>query len=156
MTVAPSQPKLAIEARDLALRFGSFVALNGVSLELPQGVRHAVIGPNGAGKTTLVNVLTGALRPSAGSVLLADRDVTALEQHKRARAGLCRTFQITQLFRGLSVLENVLIPILARTGLSRNFWRGLRGFDAQIDEAHDLLRMLKLDDVARTTPASLP
>ena len=87
-----------------------------VDLTLERGARQALIGPNGAGKTTLVNLITGVLQPSAGHVLLEGEDITRLSQAKRARRGIARTFQINQLFRGLTVLENVYLAIAERTG----------------------------------------
>ena len=85
-------------------------------LTLARGARRALIGPNGAGKTTLVNLITGVLKPSAGRVLLDGEDITRLSQAARARRGIARTFQINQLFRGLTVLENVCLAIGERTG----------------------------------------
>src|SRR5438552_738147 len=82
-----------------------------IGLSLEPGARRALIGPNGAGKTTLVNLITGALRPSAGTVLLDGEDITHLSQAARARRGIARTFQINQLFRGLTVLENLCLVI---------------------------------------------
>ncbi|MFZ4410933.1 MAG: ATP-binding cassette domain-containing protein, partial [Paracraurococcus sp.] len=84
----------ALATAGLTRDFGGFRAVVEVTIALAQGARHAVIGPNGAGKTTLVNLLTGALRPSAGRVLLGGEDVTGLPQHARVKRGLVRTFQI--------------------------------------------------------------
>ena len=82
---------------------------------MPRGARHALIGPNGAGKTTLVNLITGALRASVGDVLLDGEKITTLSQAGRTRRGIARTFQINQLFRSLTVLENVYLAIGERT-----------------------------------------
>ena len=97
----------ALEIRGLHKSFGALAVTRDVNLALPRGARHALIGPNGAGKTTLVNLITGVLSPSAGSVFLNGEDITSLSQARRIRRGIARTFQINQLFRGLSVLENL-------------------------------------------------
>jgi branched-chain amino acid transport system ATP-binding protein len=94
-----------------------------VSLRLPEGARHALIGPNGAGKTTLVSLLSGVVRPDSGRILLAGRDVTNADAALRVRQGLVRTFQINNLFRGLTVLENVFLAISEHAGASRAYWR---------------------------------
>jgi branched-chain amino acid transport system ATP-binding protein len=91
--------------------FGAVKALQGVDLHLRQGERLGIIGPNGSGKTTLINCITGVLRPDRGEIRLAGRDVTRLPPHRRARLGLARTFQIPQPFTGMTVLENLLVPL---------------------------------------------
>ncbi len=94
--------------------FGGLVAVNDVSASFEKGVITAIIGPNGAGKTTFVNVCTGVFRPDRGEVLLGGRDVTPLPPHEKVARGLGRTFQIKNIFQGLSVRENVRIPLLSR------------------------------------------
>src|SRR5215470_4262914 len=96
----------ALETRGLCKNFGALAVASNIDFRLEAGARHALIGPNGAGKTTFVNLVTGALTPSAGRILLEGADVTALPQARRVKRGLARTFQINALFRGLSVLEN--------------------------------------------------
>ena len=90
-----------LATRSLVKRFGGLAATNDVSLELARGARHALIGPNGAGKTTLINLLTGVLEPTSGTILLDGDDITSLAAHKRVRRGVVRTFQINQLFNAL-------------------------------------------------------
>jgi branched-chain amino acid transport system ATP-binding protein len=138
----------ALRAVGLCKRFGDFQANDGVSLEIAAGARHALIGPNGAGKTTLVNLLTGVYAPSAGDVYLDSERVTALAQHERVQRGLARTFQINQLFGGLSVLESVLIAICQRHGLGGRIFRSLRSLDEPRREAWGLLERLRLADEA--------
>ena len=89
-----------LETIGLEKRFGGIVAAHDVSLSIEKGARHALIGPNGAGKTTVINLLTGVLRPTAGRIILAGNDITALRPHQRVRLGMARTFQINQLFLG--------------------------------------------------------
>ena len=100
-----------LETHDLCKEFGGLVAVEEVSLQVRRGSLHSIIGPNGAGKTTFFNLLTGVLLPSRGSVLLEGEDVTLLAQTRRVKRGIARTFQINQLFRGLTVQENVCIAV---------------------------------------------
>ncbi len=104
----------ALRATGLSRRFGGLVAVADVSLDLRRGEPHAVIGPNGAGKSTLIALLSGALKPDEGSVVLHGTDMTALPDWRRARAGLGRSFQRTQLFPTLSVLENTRLAAQSR------------------------------------------
>ena len=142
----------ALETRGLYKNFGALQVARGIDFRLEREARCALIGPNGAGKTSFVNLLTGVLRPSAGSVLLHGEDITRLSQFERARRGIARTFQINQLFRGLTVLDNVCLAVGERTGACNNLWRaaGARGRlgaaaepagsflwnEVRVDEAH--------------------
>lgn len=114
---------VVLETRDLTKSFGALAVTQQVSLKLEVGARHALIGPNGAGKTTLVNLLTGVLAPSSGSVLLDGGDITGLTQAERVRRGIARTFQITSLFRNLSVLDTVALSVAERAGVGWRMWR---------------------------------
>ena len=119
-----------LEARGLVKRFGGLVATDDLDLSVRRGEIHEVIGPNGAGKTTLIGQLTGELRPDAGSILFDGADVTALAAPARARLGIARSFQITQIFRRFTVLENVMLAVQAREPHAFRFWT-----DARRDEA---------------------
>lgn len=101
----------ALELVDLKKAFGGLVAVAGISLRVDPGERVVIIGPNGAGKTTLFNLVTGDHRPTSGRVRLFGQDVTGWPPYRRAAHGLARTFQITSLFPGLTVAENVLIGV---------------------------------------------
>jgi len=136
--------------------FGALKVTRDVDLTLERGARRALIGPNGAGKTTLVNLITGVLRPSSGKVLLNGEDITALSQAQRARRGIARTFQINQLFRGLTVLENLSLAIGERDGHCNNLWRATGGRRIVIDEALDHLASLRLVDDALKLVRELP
>ena len=105
----------------LTRRFGGVVALNGVSLAVEAGERHAVIGPNGAGKTTLFNLISGELLPSSGQVFLGGRLIAGLAPHKIARQGLTRTFQRNNLLLNLTALENVRLAVQAHTTATRRW-----------------------------------
>jgi branched-chain amino acid transport system ATP-binding protein len=146
----------ALRTANLTKRFGALVAVNDVSIALPQGARHALIGPNGAGKTTLINLLTGLLEPTAGDVFLRDERITHLRQHPRVKRGLTRTFQINTLFPGLTVLESVMLAILQRKGLGARWIRPVARYREELDEARALLATLKLDAHADTRTAELP
>ena len=130
-----------MEARGLSRRFGGLLAVSDLSLALRVGALHAVIGPNGAGKSTLVNLLAGELAPTAGSIWLNGVDVTALDTGRRARAGIGRTFQRTNLMLDLPVLENVRLAAQVRSrGLLRQVDREL----APIGQAREALRRVGL------------
>ena len=146
----------ALATRGLVKRFGGLVAVNDVSLSLPQGARHALIGPNGAGKTTLINLLTGVVAPSQGDVFLGEERITALAPEKRVKRGLARTFQINTLFPGLTVLESVVLAVLERKGLAARWSRPLTAFREELEEARGILASLKLDADAATRTAELP
>jgi len=152
--VALSPPVL--ETRGLHKNFGALQVARGIDFSLERGARHALIGPNGAGKTSFVNLLTGVLRPTAGRVLLHGEDVTRLSQAGRARRGIARTFQINQLFRGLTVLENVCLAVGERTGACNNLWRPAGAGREVIDEALGLLQALRIQDDALRRVSELP
>jgi branched-chain amino acid transport system ATP-binding protein len=104
-----------LNVRGLTKRFGGLVANNAIDLAVPEGSLFAVIGPNGAGKTTFFNMLSGFLRPTAGTVELGGEDITNVRQDKIAAMGLIRTFQLVQMFQGMSVAENVEVGFHLRT-----------------------------------------
>src|SRR3984893_7049510 len=101
----------ALRVTSLQKRFGGVLAVDDVSLDLAEGELHAVIGPNGAGKTTLIHLLSGALKPSAGTIVLDGRDITGLAMHRRVRLGVARSYQITSLFPNFTVLENLALAL---------------------------------------------
>ena len=146
----------ALEIRDLHKSFGALAVTRDVNLVLERGARHALIGPNGAGKTTLVNLITGVLQPSAGQVLLEGEDITRLPQATRTRRGIARTFQINQLFRGLTVLENLYLAVAERDGVCNHLWRPVGVERAVIDEALTHLDALRLADDALKLVRELP
>ena len=107
----------------LCKSFGALTVAADIDFTLEAGARHALIGPNGAGKTTFVNLLTGRLAPSSGSVALGGEDVTQLAQAQRVKRGLGRTFQINTLFGSMSVLDNVALGVAERRGTAGKWWR---------------------------------
>jgi len=137
-----------LDVGDVHVHFGGVRALNGASLQVAAGQITSLIGPNGAGKTTLFNVISGLLRPAAGSVRFQDREIVGLPAHTVARLGVGRTFQDPRVFPNLSALENVLAGI--RQSASENPLRALLGLDgkeraAARDRAHALLRFVDLE-----------
>tara|TARA_A100001037_G_scaffold85131_1_gene77274 strand:- start:1063 stop:1809 length:747 start_codon:yes stop_codon:yes gene_type:complete len=100
-----------LNLENISVNFGGHIAVNEVSLTIDPGTITGLIGPNGAGKTTLFNVISGLLAPSSGRVLFADRDITSLAPHKRARIGIGRTFQRLELFNSLTVIDNLRVSI---------------------------------------------
>jgi ABC-type branched-subunit amino acid transport system ATPase component len=146
----------ALQVEGLNRSFGALRVTRDVNLTLERGARCALIGPNGAGKTTLINLITGVLAPSAGRVLLNGDDITKTSQAERARRGLARTFQINQLFRGLTVVENVAMAISERDGHANNLWRPIGTKSVILDEALDHLDSLRMVDDALKLARELP
>jgi branched-chain amino acid transport system ATP-binding protein len=134
-----AEPVLA--ARGLSRRFGGLAAVDGVSLDLAPGRIHAVIGPNGAGKTTLVNLLSGELRPSAGSVRFEDREIAGMPPARIARLGIARSYQRVNIFAGFSAFENCRLAAQARLG---GGWHVLRPARAGRDLDAQAMRALRL------------
>jgi len=134
----------ALHITGLNKNFGALRVAHDIHFRVDKGARHALIGPNGAGKTTLLNLITGVLPPTSGTICLDGVDITRLSQAKRSRLGLARTFQINQLFQGLTVLENVCLPIAERIGASRSLLRPYGWHCHVLDEAIELLQHLGL------------
>jgi len=145
-----------LRTEGLCKSWGAFAANTDISLTFAPGARHALIGPNGAGKTTFINLLTGALPPSAGRIWLGERDITSLPQHARVKLGMTRTFQINTLFPGLTVLESVVLAVAERTGASRTWSRTVASQAALTDEAMSVLALLRLEHDADTETRQLP
>ena len=138
---------VVLETRGLLKRFGGITPTNDVSIQVEKGARRALIGPNGAGKTTLINLLTGVLEPTAGSIWLDGAEITQLAPHQRVRRGIVRTFQINQLFGALTPLQSLALTVSAQLGISGGWWKPL-GSDPRIAPAcQKLLAQFHLDDV---------
>src|SRR5690606_35988405 len=128
----------ALQARGLVKRYGALLATDNVSLDVAQGEIHALIGPNGAGKSTLIQLLSGGLAPDAGSLHLHGEDVTTWPMHRRVKAGLARSFQITSIFPRLSVEENLLLAIQANATERFGMWRPRSRNLELLGQAHQL------------------
>ena len=144
----------ALELRNVSKLFGALAALSEVTMSVRPGERRAVLGSNGAGKTTLFNCATGDFLPTTGSIRFFGEDMTSFPAHERIRRGLRRTYQISLLFSGLSVLDNVY---LACAGVSRkrfSFIRPRRD-DALMASAENLVHLVHLDDVRDSVVSEL-
>ncbi|APE30091.1 ABC transporter ATP-binding protein [Halomonas aestuarii] len=144
---------LSIEG--LHKRFGALEATRDVSLDLRAGEIHALIGPNGAGKSTLIAQIAGSLRPDAGRIHLAGRDITGLGVAARARLGLGRSFQVSSLAEPLSALRNVMIGAQARAGHSFRFWTPVARDARLVTPARKALERVHLGQRADTPVAAL-
>jgi len=136
--------KAAIETQGLCKSFGALPVASDINFRLESGARHALIGPNGAGKTSFVNLVTGVLAPSAGRILLDGEDITRLSRAARVKRGLVRTFQISALFRRLSLIENVTLAISEREDTAGDLLRPAGRHRRVIEESYALLEALGL------------
>ena len=147
---------IALRTEGLSKQWGALKANSDITLSFPVGARHAIIGPNGAGKTTFINLLTGALAPSSGEILLGEERVTTLPPHQRVKRGMTRTFQVTTLFPGLSVLESVVMAVCEREGRGGIWWKTVARCREEAREAMAILAPLRLQDQANTLTRALP
>jgi len=141
-------PNFILETQDIHHSFGRFKVLQGVSIKIPYKQITALIGPNGAGKTTFYNIISGRYRPTRGKVLFEGKDITQIPAHKRIRIGLSRSFQITNIFSNLMVIENIMVPIAIQMGLSYNFHKRLKRCEELHQRAHEVLKLIGLQDKA--------
>lgn len=151
-----AETEYAFSATGLVKRFGGITAIDDVTLNLRKGARHALIGPNGAGKTTFVNLLTGVLEPTEGTIVLEGNDVTDLPVHQRVKRGMVRTFQINQLFDDLTPLETLALTVSEHQGLGGKLWQLLGSNKAVMDRCDELLEQFKLKDVMNRPTHELP
>ncbi|MDO8457442.1 MAG: ABC transporter ATP-binding protein [Burkholderiaceae bacterium] len=149
-------PDIVLSAQGLIKRFGGITATNNVTLNLRRGARHALIGPNGAGKTTLINLLTGVLEPSEGSIFLEGQEVTQLAPHERVKRGMVRTFQINQLFDTLTPLETLALTVSQQRGLSGKWWQALGSNKSVTQRCEQLLEQFHLTQVLNQKTNVLP
>jgi branched-chain amino acid transport system ATP-binding protein len=145
-----------LETKDLGVKFGSFVANRNINLRVKKNAIHALIGPNGAGKTTFFNALSGRLAPSEGSIGFVGRDITRMPMNRRAHIGIARCFQITNLFQGLTVRENLRV---AAQGMfparALNFWSGREHIQTASEIAEKLIERLGLQQLAHRRVSEL-
>ncbi len=134
-----------LKVTGLVKSFGGLIATNDVNIDVAPDEVHAVIGPNGAGKTTFIAQIAGDLRPDTGTIQFAGSDITRLATPKRARLGLARSFQITSIFRDVTVEDNVAMAVQAHDGHSFRFWREARRDPQLRDPARAVLKQVGLD-----------
>lgn len=134
---AKREPCLVLES--VSMTFGGLNAIQDLSLAVYPGDRKGIIGPNGAGKTTLFNLLTGILLPTRGKIVLFGNEISRWPSHRRAALGMARTFQITNLFPKLTVLENVLLAVQGLRGMKYAMWRFQSAFAEVQSKARALL-----------------
>ena len=140
-----AEAPVILSTEGLSMRFGGLAALNEVSVRVRRGEIRAVIGPNGAGKSTFFNCLTGVLRPTSGRIVFNGEDITGLSPDRVSRKSMARSYQITNILPGATVLENVRIAAQSR----RHGWSLLshyRAFSEVIDRSHAVLRAVGLDE----------
>ncbi len=137
-----SEPILKVVG--LRKQFSGMEVLKGIDLTVMRGERHAIIGPNGAGKTTLFNLITGGLRADGGKIIFDGKDITHAKPHQINRMGVARSFQITNIFPGLTVFENVFAAILSKHGKRMSVLRSVERMKDLKEECEELLRSLGL------------
>lgn len=136
-----------LRVRGLSKSFGGLRVAEGIDFDLPPGARKALIGPNGAGKSTFGNLVTGILSPTEGVIEFDGQNIARLNEAQRVRLGIAKTFQITTLFRHLTVRENIVLPIIERERRGARFWGRATAAD-HADEAQDLLAQFGLEELA--------
>jgi branched-chain amino acid transport system ATP-binding protein len=137
-----------LEIRKLHKAFGRVVTANGIDLKIEKGVLTSIIGPNGAGKSTLINMLSGSLKVDSGEILLDGREITELPIHKRIRLGLCRSFQVVNVFPELTVFDNIQIPVLAVQKRATRLFRSVSREKNVHKEVHQVLERVGLENRA--------
>jgi branched-chain amino acid transport system ATP-binding protein len=147
---------MILRAEGLRKFYGEFCALDGVSLEIGAGEFVSIIGPNGAGKSTLINVLTGVLRPSAGTVRFHDIDITGIGPVRLARLGLARSFQLVQIFPDLTVMETLEAAVVSRLGRGTRLFASLARDRAVKEGALEVAELFRLADKRHTPSRQLP
>lgn len=150
-----------LELKDVTLRFGGVTALHLVSFQVDAGSIHAIIGPNGAGKTSLLNVISGIYRPQQGTISFEGCDITGMKPHLRARLGLARTFQNIALFKGMTVLDNLLLGrhIHEHCGILKGgfyYGPGRREEVAQRRKVEEIIEFLEIQAIRKKMVGTLP
>jgi branched-chain amino acid transport system ATP-binding protein len=144
-----------IETKDLTIRFGGHVAVDHVNAQIFPFTFKSIIGPNGAGKTTFFNMISGQYRPTEGRVFLKGEDITPLSPALRTKLGIGRSFQLTNVFLSLTVLENVRLAIQSQKDIGFNFWKNYLCFSELEDRSYEILKMVLLDSKWNVPASSL-
>lgn len=144
-----------IRSEKLTKAFGGFKAIDSVSLDFNEGQFTAIIGPNGAGKSTYFNLLSGRYRPTSGALYFKDENVSGLPTHEMVKRGVGRSFQITNIFPGITTFENMRIGVLAHTGHCRRFIQPIESFGEVRDLTQHYLELVGLQEVGHEVAGSL-
>ena len=144
-----------LATQGLLKRFGGLTVTDHVALSVHDKEIHALIGPNGAGKSTLVNLLAGSIRPDAGSIRMAGKDVCRLRPHERCRQGLSRSFQLTSIFREFTVRDNLLLAVSASAPAAIDPWFGFRSDSVRNDRAAELADRVGISSLLDQTAGTL-
>ncbi len=137
-----------LETKDLSIGFGGHIAVSEVNFSLEPFMFKSIIGPNGAGKTTFFNLLSGQLKPSKGQVFFKGTEITKLSPSARTKLGIGRSFQITNVFPNLSVLENVRLAVQSQAGVMFNIFKHYRSYSYFEEKAYELLDQVLLTNKA--------
>ncbi|MEM3404706.1 MAG: ABC transporter ATP-binding protein [Nitrososphaerales archaeon] len=145
-----------LECIGLKKYFGDVKAIDDVNLKVKSGEITSILGPNGAGKTTLINLITGWLNPDTGKILFDGFDVTSVPPHDRVKRGICRSFQLVNLYDEMSVLDNISIAILSRKKLTGSLFKPLKHYKDVEEEAYSILKKIGLENRAHELAINLP
>jgi branched-chain amino acid transport system ATP-binding protein len=150
-----------LDIKDLTIKFGGLTAVNSVSMHLDEGKIYGLIGPNGAGKTTFFNLISGVCQPTSGEIVFCGNSLNGKKPYQINKAGICRTYQVINLFKKMTVLENVLVGM--HTQLKSNFAMSLlhprnerREEQQATEKAHEWLHFVGIDHLANAPAGSLP
>jgi len=146
----------SLRTEDLTIRFGGHTAVDRVTCAFRPGELTVIVGPNGAGKTTWFNLVSGQLAPSSGRIFKGGNDITRLSPSARAKAGIGRAFQLTNLFPALTVRENVRLAVQARAGMGSSLFRRAAALSGLREEADAILERTRLSEVAALPASVLP
>jgi branched-chain amino acid transport system ATP-binding protein len=144
-----------LETKDVTRHFGAVKAADHLNIQLEEGKFVGIVGPNGSGKTTFVNIVTGYIKPTEGQVFFKGKDITPLEPREVVLGGIARSFQIPQLYRNLTILENMLIALAIRQRKHWGFWRPLYTAEREA-QALEVLHRFGFRDTAYQTVSTLP
>ena len=144
-----------LQLHDVHKSFGEAHIIRGAELELLDGERHAVIGPNGAGKSTLFHLISGQLQPTSGKIVLGDTPIQGRSPEHINHLGLSRSFQITNIFPGLTVFENLRIAVMRKHHMQYHFWRSVQRYPEVREQTEKLLEQVRLQDKQSVCAAQL-
>ena len=144
-----------LQLHDVHKSFGEAHIIRGAQLQLRTGERHAVIGPNGAGKSTLFHLISGQLQPSSGKIILGETEIQGRSPEHINHLGLSRSFQITNIFPGLSVFENLRIAVMRKHRMQYHFWRSVQGYAQVREQTEKLLEQVRLQGKQAVSAAEL-